>query len=111
MGREEPDERDHQQAGVQFLGAVILGKGALGHIEPLVAHLVVDLLAYLSPLIDRALEVVLLGCLDGPVDGHPGHDFGVGEVTARTTHLPDAVVGLAPTIFHEVHERELELPC
>ena len=43
-GRQEADQRDHQQAGVELVRAVVLGEGPLLGVEALVADLVVDLL-------------------------------------------------------------------
>ena len=50
---QEPDQRDHQQAGVELVGSVVLGERALVGVEALVADLVVDLLADLLPVVDR----------------------------------------------------------
>ena len=47
--------------------------------------------------------------LDGAVEGDPGHDLGVGEVPARTAHLPDAVVGLLPDLLEVLHHRRQQI--
>ena len=55
-GRQEVHQRDHQQAGVELVGPVVLGERSLVGVEALVADLVVDLLADRLPAFDRALE-------------------------------------------------------
>ena len=79
-------------------------------VEALVADLAVDLRSQRTPSVDRAVEPELLDGLDGPVYGHPRHHLGVGEVAAGATDLPDALVGLAPLSFEELHDRALEAP-
>ncbi len=110
VGREEADQRDHQQTGVELVGPVVLGERPDRGVEPLVADLVMDLLADLLPPVDRTFPTVFLRRLDGTVDGHPCHDLRVGEVAAGTPNLPDAVIRLAPPVLQKVHQRELELP-
>ena len=51
---QEAHERDHEQTGVELVGAVVLGERTLFDVEALVADLVVDLVADLAPAVDAA---------------------------------------------------------
>ena len=55
-GREEAHERDHQQAGVELVGAVVLGEGALRRVEALSQTWSWISWRMLRQLLDRALE-------------------------------------------------------
>ncbi len=70
-----------------------------------------DLLAERTPPVDRSVHAELLDGADHPVDCHPRHDLGVGEVPPRPANLPDPVVRLLPSALQELHDRELEVPC
>ena len=100
-GRQEADQRDHQQAGIEAIRPVVLRERALGGVEPLVTHLVMDLLADLAPPLHRSVGSEVLDRSDRPVERHPGHDLGVGEVPAGTPDLPDPVVRLPPPGLQE----------
>ena len=108
--REESDQRDHQQAGIERIGPVVLGERSLRGVESLFAHLVVDLGPDLAPPFDRPLFVMLLDRLDRPVECHPGHDLGVGEVATGSPDLPNTVVRFTPAGLQERQQRPLQLP-
>ena len=104
VGGQEADQRDHQQAGVELVRPVVLGEGPLLGVEALS-----QTSAWISSRSARHRSTGpssrTLHRLDGAVEGHPGHDLGVGEVPPRAADLPDAVVGLAPAVLQEVHQR------
>ena len=108
--REETHQRDHQQAGIERIGPVVLGERPLHGVESLFAHLVVDFGPDLPPPLDRALLVVLLDRLDRPVERHPCHDLGVSEVTTWSPDLPNTVVRFTPPRLEERKQRPLQLP-
>ncbi len=107
---QETHQGNHQQAGVELVGPVVLGERALFRVEALGRDLGVDLLAKGAPLVDGALRAAILHRLDGPVHCHPGHHLGVGEVALGAPDLPDAVVRFAPAVLQEVHQRALQVP-
>ena len=109
--RQEADQGHHQQAGVELLRAVRLDEGPDLGVEPLAADLLVDLVADRPPAIDRAVEPVLLDRLDRPVERHPGHHLGVGEVPPRPADLPDPLVGLTPDRLEQPEQRPLHAPA
>ena len=69
-----------------------------------------DLGSELSPPVDRALAPEVFHGPNGPVDAHPGHDFGVGEVSWTGAHLPNALVGLVPMGLDVVDESTQQWP-
>src|SRR5829696_8377610 len=109
-GGQEPDQRDLEQAGVQVVGPVELDEGVALGVVALPAHLVVELAADRPPAVDRALVAAQLDRLDGPVERHPGHHLGVGEVPPGPADLPDALVRLAPLRLQELEQGLLEVP-
>ena len=54
----EPDERHHQQAGIEFDGSVGLGERSDFGIPSLLAHLGMDRISDGSPLVGRSLQTV-----------------------------------------------------
>src|SRR5581483_8982938 len=88
LGRQKTDQRNHQQAGIWLRRAVILHEGILVAVEALFAYLVVDGIAERTPAINGAFDVEFFDGLDGAVEGYPGHDLGMCEMAARSTHLP-----------------------
>ena len=110
VGRQEADERDHEQARVEPLGAVEADEGVELGVEPLAKHLLVDLGADLAPAVGRAAAAEPLDRLHAPVEGDPGHHLGVREVPSRAADLPDAVVRLLPCVFQVAEHTTLERP-
>src|SRR5205085_3452979 len=94
--REEADERDVEDAGVELLRPVVLREGAAVGVVPALADLAVDLVADLLPAVEGRLQAVLLGESHRAVEHDPGHDLGVRVVASGSARLPDPVVGLAP---------------
>ena len=111
VGGQEADQWDHQQAGVELIGSVVLGERSLVRVEALVADLIVDLLAHLLPAVDRSVEMrtpraVLMArsmathamtlewvkCRRGP----------------RTSQMPSS--GSRQPGLEEVHQGQLQLP-
>jgi hypothetical protein len=93
---QEADEREVEDAGVERLRSVVLGERAAFRIPALVADLLVDRVARRPPALQRRLQLEALGEAHRAVEDDPGHDLGVGVVTARAAALPDPVVGLLP---------------
>src|SRR5205085_7122942 len=88
----EPDQRNHEQARVELVAAVVLHEGAELLIEALRAYFRMDVVADATPVLQRTVATHLLNGLDGAVESHPGHDFGMREMTPRSAHFPDAFV-------------------
>ena len=109
-GRQEVDERDHQQARVELRAAVCLHERVSIRVEAVGADVVVDLLAHLAPFLQRSLTAELLDRAYRAIERHPRHYLRMSEVLARPAHLPQAFVGLAPVIDHELHQVALKRP-
>src|SRR4029450_1972097 len=103
--RKEPHERDGEDARVELLGSVVLGKGAPLAVVALLTDLAVDLVAGLLPAVQRRFQTELLADSNRTVEHDPGHDLGVREVATRSAGLPDAVVGLTPDRLDVVDDR------
>ena len=103
-GRQEADERDQRQRGVQRRGLVMLAEhpavvGAVG------AHVGVDLGGRLPPARRQLGFAAQHRELRAAVSGHPAHDLGGGEMPGRAADLPHPLIGLAP-----VRESRFHLP-
>src|SRR5687767_2308576 len=59
-GREEADERQHQEARVEQTGAIRLDKGALTRVEPLRTDFSMNGVADGAPVVERPVESELL---------------------------------------------------
>ena len=62
-------------------------------------------------MLDGAIEIELFDRLDRAIDRDPRHDLRMGEMAARSAHLPDTFIGLIPGRLQVVHELLLERPC
>ena len=103
--RQEPDERDVQDAGVQFTGAVVLGERVPLGVVAALADLRMDLVADLRPAVQRRLQPEPLGDSYGAVEDDPRHHLRVRVVPLRPAGLPDPVVGTAPDRLDVLHDR------
>src|SRR5204862_200953 len=110
--RQEADERDDEQAGVEPLRTVRLREGVELAVEAALEHLALDLVAHLPPALDRPGALELLDRLDAPVERDPGHHLRVREVAATAADLPDPVaaatmppVGAYVSAFSTISER------
>ena len=111
VGRgEESDERDQEAARVEAIRAEELRECTAVGIEPLAQHLVLDLLPYGLPAVDRPVATVAFDRLDGTVERDPGHDLRVREVPPRPAHFPDPLVGLAPAGLEPVEDLAGQAP-
>ena len=110
VGREESDERDHERARIEQLGAVRLHERAELTVEAALAHFAMDLFAKRAPAVDDAVSAKLLGALDGTVDRDPGHDFRVCEMLWSATYLPHPLIRSLPDGGKVLHERLLKAP-
>ena len=96
VGREEPDQRQHQVGGVEVVGAERLGE-RVGAVAPAVAQDgLPDLVPGLRPGRDAVGGVEAVGQRRRPVERHPAHQLGVDEVAGLAPDLPDALVLLLP---------------
>src|SRR5581483_11808016 len=95
----------------ELLGAIRLDERAELVVVALVADLGVDLVAHPPPPVDGAVDpLAVLDRPDGAVEGDPGHDLRVDEVSALAADLPDPLVGHAPRLLEVLEERELDPP-
>ena len=108
--RQEPHDREDEQAGVELTRAVRPNEAAAPGIGPSPADVVVDLGSELSPPVDRALAPEALHGPNSPVDAHPGHDFTVGELSRTGAHLPNTLVWLVPLDLNVVDESTQQRP-
>ena len=110
VGGEEPDERDHQRAGVEAGRAVVLREGVALGVEAPLEHLAVDVVASRAPAVDRTRRARTPRRAHRAVERHPRHHLRVHEVAAIAAHLPDALVGLAPARLEELEDGALQRP-
>src|SRR5262249_57938590 len=87
--RKEADEGDVEHARVELLRPVVLRERAAFGVVALVADLGVDLVANLSPAVERRVELELLRKANGAVEDDPRHHLRVREVSPRAARLPD----------------------
>ena len=106
----KPDERQQEQAGIERIGAVGLGERVLLAAEPAPAHVVMDRRADGAPAIDGTAEAELLHRLHRAIECDPGERLRVGEMAARTTHLPQPLVGVRPGPLERVEQMDLQAP-
>ena len=99
VGGQEPDGRHQQHARVQLVGAVGLRERLLAVVPGLAQHLRVDLVAEAPPALDRPVAPELVVEPHRPIERHPCHHLGVGEVAVGAAHLPDAGVLLPPAVL------------
>jgi hypothetical protein len=71
----------------------------------------VNRIAHLPPTLDRAVKPEGLHILDRPIESHPGHHLGVGELAARPAYFPDTFIRLLPVRLQELEQRHLYFPC
>ena len=111
LGRQEPDQRDQQQARIQPLPRRTTARRppARGRSRCRTTS------AWISPRIechsvDRAVASPRLARADGAVERHPRHYLRVCEVPIRAAHLPDPRVGLPPCLLQELEEVQRQPP-
>src|SRR5438067_881396 len=102
LRRQEAELGDQQQAGIEVTRAVALDEAAEIAIETLAADVIVNFGGDGAPAIDRAVELEAFRALDRAIERDPAHDLRIGELLPARAHLPDALVGLAPALFHIV---------
>ncbi len=66
--------------------------------------------AYPAPTIHGGFKFLLFCILDRPVEGYPGHDFGMRKVSARAADFPDSIVRFLPMRLEELKQRQLHIP-
>src|SRR5581483_8372786 len=69
-----------------------------------------DRVAHVPPAADGPGEAEMLDGAHRAIEGEPCHHLRVREVPARTAHLPDALIRLAPGLLEEVEQRPFDRP-
>jgi hypothetical protein len=87
-----------------------LGEGAKICVKRPRADFIVDLGAYLAPMLRRAFEAIEFDALDSSVERDPRHHLRMGEMAALAAHLPDAVIGITPDRLEMIEQRALKFP-
>ena len=95
--RQEPQQRNEQERGVQGVRAVPLHEDA-ALVDPVGADVGVDLVGDLAPLRGEVGLVVHPGQPGAAVEGDPAHELARREVLRLPADLPDAAVGLVPVL-------------
>src|SRR4029077_13254297 len=70
---------------------------------------VVNLVPPGPPLISGALHSKSLGASDGPIEGNPGHYFGMSEMFIRATNFPYSAIGFPPDFLKVLQNRDLKV--
>src|SRR5262249_40669801 len=94
--RKEPDGRQQQQAGVEFLRAIGTNECTEAGVETPRAHVGVDTIAHLAPFLNWPRQLEYPRAADRPVESEPRHGLGVREVLAATADFPQTFVRLMP---------------
>ena len=108
--RQEPDDGEQKQAGVELCRAVLPDEAAAPGIDPSPADVVVDPGPELSPPLHRAVPAEAFHAPNGPVDANPGHDFGISELSSPGAHLPNTFVRFVPMGLDVVNESPEQRP-
>src|SRR6516165_4707573 len=58
-----------------------------------------NLVAQLTPVIERTSEFKSFKILNCAIHGDPGHHFGMNELLSSSTDFPDALIGLHPDLL------------
>src|SRR6266702_3360609 len=93
---QEPHNRHHKIGGIQVIGAKRLGECSSFLAPPLSEDGVTDLLTCRCPGLNPVMRIQYIGKFDSAVKCDPTHELGVQEIPWVSTHLPDALVALAP---------------
>src|SRR5215471_8206013 len=106
---EESDARNYQHAGIESIAAVRLRKCSQTRVEAALANLGVNSLTQRADMGQHLLAFIpteseLLDRFRCPIKKHPGHDFRMRKVSPPAAHLPNAVVGALPGVFHEGYQ-------
>ena len=97
VGRQEADQRDHQQARVQLAASRRTGRRCLRSASKPCSQTSAWISSRSrSPASTGPSSPKRSTALTAAVERDPGHHLRVGEVPARAAHLPDALVGLVP---------------
>src|SRR6185437_4794939 len=102
--REEAQQRDHQETGIEMLGTIILHKRIQAAVKALPAYFIVDGVPKRRPSRNVPGQPTLFSGSDRAIYGDPCHDFGVNEMPPRAAHFPNAVVSLLPSCFEEFQQ-------
>src|SRR5262249_12499113 len=108
--REETDEGQKQQTGVQSRTAVGLCERAEVMVPGLVADLGVDVAADAAPPFDGSFAAELLTEFDPAVERHPRHHLGVREVPRLAAPFPHPMVRFAPALLELAEHVPAEFP-
>src|SRR5581483_2338235 len=111
-GWQEADARDRQRAGVQRLAPERLGEGAQPPVLAPLQDRGPDLLTDPLPARQGRGELMGLGEPNPAIQRRPAHEPRVEELLLAPADLPDAVVGLLPTLrglLDEVTEQRPDL--
>src|SRR5688500_13753587 len=73
--RQQDDQRQHQQARIRVLRAVVLDERIQSGIETLATDVLMDLTAEMPPSGRFALQAELFNALDGAIHRDPRHHF------------------------------------
>src|SRR5947207_9835980 len=98
VGKWQESRAQHpEQARVESIRSVILGKGFLFPTESARANLRMDLIANLPPPIDISSRTsALFHQFNRAIKSHPCHHFGMGEMFAAAAHFPNSLVRFVP---------------
>ena len=109
---QESRERHPEQARVESIRSVILGKGFLVRAESARANFGMNLIANLPPPTDmfRSRASASLHQFNSTIKSHPRHHFGMGEMFGAAAHFPNSLVRLVPIRFKKIHQGGLQAP-
>ena len=102
IGRQEADERHHEQTGIEQLRSVGLDERTYVRLVALLADLVTYCVANRAPAVNRTIETKGYDDFNGSMQRHPRHHFRMGELTAQPAYFPQPLIGLGPRSIRDV---------
>lgn len=111
IGRQKPDQRYAEIAGVHGVRGVVLDESVLSRVDAPSQYLRADDLGRTNPFFDlRTSPFESRGELDSPVQRDPAHDLRVNEVIGPGPDLPYAVARISPSFFCLIRDSAEQFP-
>src|ERR1700733_4851513 len=88
-----------------MLRAVELNEGIEIGVKASLTYLGMNSFPQPFPFGDITGDSALLCGSNRAIDGYPSHHFGVNEMTLRSAHFPDAIIGVLPSGLKEIEKR------
>src|ERR1700741_1322447 len=85
-----------------------LREGSELRVERPLTHIAMDLVTHPLPAGHVSAQAEFFCVVDGPIERHPCHDLGIGEVLASAAQFPNAFVRFLPYLGKMIGQRALQ---